>query len=131
MTIARDREDEDRHRDAQDVPRTEEQQMLARPVVRKRPRLARPESDAVDNEARGKCYEQRRRLDERDHDAVDDTDRDRDRQGDESGRPKEGTPCWMSISATHQEPAMMATSLRSMPRLMTISPMPRPRMPEN
>ena len=40
-----------------------------------------------------------------------------------------GVPRWISISATDQEPAMMATSLRSIPRLMTINPMPRPRMP--
>ena len=38
-------------------------------------------------------------------------------------------PFCISISPTAQEPAMMATSLRSMPRLITIRPMPRPRMP--
>ena len=42
---------------------------------------------------------------------------------------KIGMPICISISPTAQEPAMMATSLRSMPRLITIRPMPRPRMP--
>ena len=37
--------------------------------------------------------------------------------------------CRLAIRATHQEPAMIATSLRSMPRLITISPIPSPRMP--
>ena len=40
-----------------------------------------------------------------------------------------GMPRCISISAIDQDPAMIATSLRSMPRLITIMPMPRPRTP--
>ena len=40
-----------------------------------------------------------------------------------------GIPACISIKATDQQPAMIATSLRSMPRLMTIKPIPRLRMP--
>ncbi len=38
-------------------------------------------------------------------------------------------PLCISISPTAQDPAMIATSLRSMPRLITINPMPSPRIP--
>ena len=38
-------------------------------------------------------------------------------------------PCWISIKAIDQDPAMIAIWLRSMPRLMTIRPMPRPSTP--
>lgn len=38
-------------------------------------------------------------------------------------------PCCISINAITHDPAMIATSRRLMPRLITISPIPSPRMP--
>ncbi|MGY3151576.1 hypothetical protein ACVW0V_000716 [Bradyrhizobium elkanii] len=74
------REHQDRNRDAEQPSGAEIHQ--ARRILRHidHPGRRDPEGEAIDHEAGSQRHEQRRRLDESDHHAVDDADQHRDRQ---------------------------------------------------